>query len=93
MIKSDLILALSRRDNLTEKRATDIVNLVFDGFTGELKKKGRIEIRGFGSFSVRECEAYTGRNPKTGSNVEIKPKMLPFFKVGKELKERVNGKD
>jgi len=92
MTKSDLILALSRKGNLTGKQATDIVNLVFDGFAEELKKKGRIEIRGFGSFSVREYEAYIGRNPKTGSNVEIKPKTLPFFTVGKELKDRINSK-
>jgi len=55
-----------------------------------LKKNGRIEIRGFGSFVVREYGAYTGRNPKTGRNIKVEPKRLPFFKVGKELKERVD---
>jgi len=56
-----------------------------------LTKGGRIELRGFGSFCVREYDAYTGRNPKNGKKVDVKPKRLPFFKVGKELKEMVNG--
>jgi len=67
-----------------------VINLIFKGFTEELKKGGRIEIRGFGSFVVREYKGYTGRNPKTGKNIDIPPKRLPFFKVGKELKERVD---
>lgn len=90
MNKSELIEALSKRENLTEKKAMDIVNLVFDGFAEELKNDGRIEIRGFGSFVVRSYESYTGRNPKTGSNISVAPKKLPFFKVGKELKEKIN---
>ena len=90
MTKSDLIDALSTKKNLTEKNASEIVNLIMDGFTDTLKKGGRIEIRGFGSFSVREYDGYTGRNPKTGKKTEVGPKRLPFFKVGKELKERVN---
>lgn len=90
MNKSELIEALSKKENLTEKKAMDIVNLVFDGFTDELKKGGRIEIRGFGSFVVRSYESYTGRNPKTGNNISVAPKRLPFFKVGKELKEKIN---
>ena len=79
-------------DFLTEKKAIDLVNLVFKGFTDELKKNGRIEIRGFGSFVVRKYDAYTGRNPKTGKSIKVSPKKLPFFKVGKELKERVDRK-
>jgi integration host factor subunit beta len=90
MNKSELIEALSKKENLTEKKAMDIVSLVFDGFTDELKKGGRIEIRGFGSFVVRAYESYTGRNPKTGNNISVAPKRLPFFKVGKELKEKIN---
>jgi len=89
MNKSDLIAVLSRKENLTEKLAADIVDLVFDGFTDVLKKGGRIEIRGFGSFVVREYEAYKGRNPKTGKVVDVKPKKGAFFKVGRELKKRV----
>ena len=91
MNKSNLIDALSAKENLTEKNAFEIINLIFDGFTAALNKGGRIEIRGFGSFTVREYGGYTGRNPKTGAKTEVGAKKLPFFKVGKELKERVNG--
>ena len=91
MNKSDLIDALSSKENLTEKNAFEIINRIFDGFTDTLKKGGRIEIRGFGVFSVRKYEPYTGRNPKTGGKVKVGEKKLPFFKVGKELKERVKG--
>ena len=92
MNKSGLIEALSKKEGLTEKKAIDVVNLIFKGFTDELKKNGRIEIRGLGSFVVRDYQAYTGRNPKTGKNIKVASKKLPFFKVGKELKERVDGK-
>jgi integration host factor subunit beta len=91
MNKSDLIEALSKKETLKEKQAMDIVNLVFDGFANELKNGGRIEVRGFGSFVVREYGAYKGRNPKTGKRIEVKPKRLPFFKVGKDLKKSVDG--
>ncbi len=90
MNKSGLIEALAKKENLTEKKATDVVNLIFKGFTDELKKGGRIEIRGFGSLIVRDYNSYKGRNPKTGSSIEVSPKRLPFFKVGKELREMVN---
>jgi integration host factor subunit beta len=90
MNKSDLITALSNKESLTENNASEIVNLIFDGFTDTIKKGGRIEIRGFGSFCVREYDGYTGKNPKTGEKVKVEKKRLPFFKVGKELKERVN---
>lgn len=92
MNKSDLIEALSKKETLKEKQAMDIVNLIFDGFTDTLKNGGRIEIRGFGSLMAREYGAYKGRNPKTGKVVEVKPKRLPFFKVGRELKKRVDGR-
>ena len=92
MNKSDLIEVLSKKLNLTEKKAIDVVNLVFKGFTNELKKGGRIEIRRFGSFVVKKYGAYTGRNPKTGAKIKVEPKKLPFFKVGKELKDRVDRK-
>lgn len=90
MNKSDLIEALSRKEGIAVKDAVNIVNMIFDGFTETIKNGGRIEIRGLGSFSTREYEAYTGRNPKTGAGVEVKPKRLPFFKVGKELKRMVD---
>jgi integration host factor subunit beta len=91
MNKSGLIAALSTKENLPEINASKIINLIFDGFTDVLKKNGKIEIRGFGSFTVREYEPYTGRNPKTGKKTQVNAKKLPFFKVGKELKARVNG--
>jgi integration host factor subunit beta len=91
MNKSDLISLLATRENLTEVQAARIMKLIFDGFKDALVKGDRIEIRGFGSIVMREYRTYTGRNPKTGDKVEIKPKRLPYFKVGKELKEKVNG--
>ena len=90
MNKSEIIEALSIREDLTEKKASEIINLVFDGFAEELKNGGRIEIRGFGSFVMREYDSYTGRNPKTGKSIAVSPKRLPLFKVGKELREMVN---
>ena len=93
MTKSDLIAALAAKENPTEKQATEIINLIFTGFTDTLKKGGRIEIRDFGSFSVRQYKSYTGRNPKTGKAVDVRPKKLPFFKVGKELKGMVDASE
>lgn len=90
MNKSELVEALSIRENLTYKKAEQIVNLVFDSMADALIENDRIEIRGFGSFMVKDYKAYMGRNPKTGEVIEVKPKKLPFFKVGKELRERVN---
>jgi integration host factor subunit beta len=92
MNKSDLIEALTKKEILKNKEAFDIVNVVFKSFANALKEGGRVEIRGFGSFSVREYGAYTGRNPKTGAKTKVDSKRLAFFKVGKELKERVNGR-
>lgn len=90
MKKSDLIAELAKKENMTEAKATEIINLIFDAFTDALKKGGRIEIRGVGSFSIREYKAYKGRNPKTGENIQVKPKRSPYFKVGKELKGMVD---
>ena len=91
MNKSDLITVLSEKENLTEVDASRIINLVFDSFTDALKNGGRIEIRGFGVFSVREYDGYKGRNPKNGQIVDVKPKKNAFFKAGKELKNGVDG--
>ena len=71
-------------------RAELLINAIFDCMEASLRRGERIEIRGFGSFEIRNYRAYEGRNPRTGSAVAVKPKRLPFFKVGKELKERVN---
>ncbi|MGM0415369.1 MAG: HU family DNA-binding protein [Thermodesulfobacteriota bacterium] len=90
MNKSELVEALSLEKDLTHKRAEQIVNLIFNSMAEELSNDGRIEIRGFGSFIVKDYKAYTGRNPKTGETIQVEDKKLPFFKVGKELRERVN---
>ena len=90
MNKSELVEALAGDKNLTFKKSEEIVNIVFDAMGAELAQGGRIEIRGFGSFMVKDYKAYMGRNPKTGEIIRVHPKKLPFFKVGKELRERVN---
>ena len=89
MNKSELIEALALTNNLSYKKAEEVINTIFDSMTDALLTGERIEIRGFGSFVIKEYEAYVGRNPKTGDTIDVKPKKLPFFKVGKELKERV----
>jgi integration host factor subunit beta len=91
MNKSDLIEIISQKGKMTKKRAEDVVNLIFDSMVEAMKKGDRVEIRGLGSFVVKDYEAYTGRNPRTGESIQVKPKRLPFFKVGKELKDRVDG--
>lgn len=91
MNKSELIDILAAKLNQPRKKAEDIVDLLFDSMTEKLAGGDRIEIRGFGSFIPKEYGSYTGRNPRTGESIQVKPKRLPFFKVGKELKERVNG--
>ena len=90
MNKFDLIEALKTEAGITENEATVVVDLVFDKMSEALANGGRVEIRGLCSFYVKEYKGYTGRNPKTGEQAKIKPKKLPFFKCGKELKERVD---
>lgn len=90
MTKSELIDAVARRTQITKSRAELVVNCVFDSMTSALERGEGIEIRGFGSFTVREYKPYNGRNPRTGRAVPVPEKRLPFFKVGKELKELVN---
>src|SRR5438445_7436477 len=90
MTKSDLIEHLCQVEKLPKGRAELLVNTIFDCLEQSLRRGERIEIRGFGSFEIRHYRSYQGRNPRTGSTVAVKPKRLPFFKVGKELKERVN---
>src|SRR5262249_12645274 len=90
MTKADLIEAVANLLKLPKGKAELIVNCIFDSMEDSLKRGERIEIRGFGSFEIRSYKSYEGRNPRTGSPVSVQPKRLPFFKVGKELKERVN---
>src|SRR5262245_5576533 len=92
MTKSELIEAVAQRSNITKSRAELVVNCVFDAMTAALERGDGIEIRGYGSFTVRHYHAYDGRNPRTGKAVSVPEKRLPFFKVGKELKALVNSK-
>jgi len=91
MTKSQLIQEMMKRSNTpSQQDAKTIVNAIFSSMIQALAKGGRIEIRGFGNFTVRSYQSYPGRNPRTGTKVQVAPKKLPFFKVGKELKERVD---
>jgi len=91
MNKLNLIQALKDSNYLSKSEAETVINLFFDKMADALAQGDRVEIRGLCSFFVKKYKGYTGRNPKTGEKVKIKPKKLPFFKVGKELKDRVDG--
>lgn len=88
--KSKLVDVIAERRQLPRKRAEAVVDLIFDLMTDALKGGERIEVRGFGSFEVRHYDAYQGRNPRSGEPIQVAPKKLPFFKVGKELRARVD---
>jgi integration host factor subunit beta len=90
MTKADLIAVVADKLKFPWGRAELVVDHIFDAMVDALKRGEGIEIRGFGSFTIREYKAYEGRNPRTGETVHVKPKRLSFFKVGKELRERVN---
>jgi len=90
MNKSDLIETLSNDKGLTLRKAEEVVNTTFKEMRTALAKGERVEIRGFGSFKIKKYKGYTGHNPKTGKTIQVKPKKLPSFKCGKELKERVD---
>lgn len=93
MNKSELIERLAEKCGINVIQAEEIVNLIYRKMRETMVNGGRIEIRGFGSFVVKEYESYQGRNPKTGEKIAVPPKKLPFFKVGKELKERIDSAD
>ena len=90
MNKSQLIETLAKEEGLTIKRAEMVINTVFESIEEALIADDRVEIRGLGSFKVKHYQGYVGRNPKTGDAIEVSTKRLPFFKVGKEMKERVD---
>ena len=90
MNKSELIDAIAEKSDQPRKKVEDLVNLVFDMMGDALIKDDRIEIRGFGSFVCRKYDERTGRNPRTGESIEVVAKRRPFFKVGKDLRERVD---
>ena len=91
MNKTDLTRALVAHNDVTLQKAEEIVNLFFARMAEALAGGDRVEIRGFGSLSVREYGSYTGRNPKTGEKLEVKPKRLPFFRGSREFFNRLNG--
>lgn len=90
MNKSELIKTLAEQKDMHIDEAAVVVNTFFDSIKDSLKHEERVEIRGFGSFKLKDYGGYTGRNPKTGDIVDVNPKKLPFFRPGKELKEYVN---
>ncbi len=90
MNRSELIQAIKNEGELSRKEAEQIVDVFFGMISDTLSKGDRVEIRGFGSFTVKKYKSYTGRNPKTGKQISVPSKKLPFFKVGKELKEKVD---
>jgi integration host factor subunit beta len=90
MVKSELIEKLSERTGLTLFKAEEAVDLFFNSMTSALCQGGRIEIRGFGAFSVKDYKSYTGRNPKTGEEVFVPAKRLPVWRTGTELRQRVD---
>ena len=91
MIRSELLQALAK-DNpeLRQEEVEQVLDIFFDEITERLAECGRVELRGFGTFSTREREARTGRNPRTGEAVEVPSKRVPYFKPGKEMRERLN---
>ncbi|CAK7049700.1 MAG: Integration host factor subunit beta [Desulfovibrio sp.] len=90
MNKSELIKVLADECSLPSEEATMVVNVFFDSMKQALVEDNRVEIRGLGSFKLKNYEGYVGRNPKTGKSVTVAPKKLPFFRAGKELKEFIN---
>ena len=90
MVKSELIEKISERSGITLFKAEELVDLFFNSMSQTLCEGGRVEIRGFGAFSVKDYKSYTGRNPKTGEEVHVPPKSLPVWRTGTELKQRVD---
>lgn len=92
MIKSELVQHIAQANpHLYQRHVEMIVNTILDEITAALARGDRVELRGFGAFSVKDRPARTGRNPRTGAKVEVDQKYVPFFKTGKELRERLNG--
>ncbi|MCW5714640.1 MAG: integration host factor subunit beta [Bauldia sp.] len=94
MIKSELITAISAENpHLYQRDVEHIVNAILDAITDALARGDRVELRGFGAFSVKNRPARVGRNPRTGTKVQVTEKYVPFFKTGKEMRERLNDGD
>jgi len=91
VIRSELVQILARHNpHLVQQDVENIVNVVFDTITDALAQGNRVELRGFGTFSIKSRQARAGRNPRTGEGVKVAEKWVPFFKAGKELRERLN---
>lgn len=90
MNRSEIIKILTEEDDISLEEAALIVNIFFESIKKALLNGDRVEIRGFGSFKIKDYGSYAGRNPKTGQTVEVESKKLPFFRVGKELKDFIN---
>ena len=90
MTKADLVEEVSRVSHLTKKHSEAIVDTVFKSIVAALRDGEKIELRGFGSFRLRQRDSRKGRNPKTGDRVDVPPKQVPYFKPGKDLKELIN---
>ena len=94
MIKSELVQRLTEKNpHLYQRDVEKIVNAILDEVTAALAGGNRVELRGFGAFSVKKRDARLGRNPRTGAHVDVDEKMVPFFKTGKEMRERLNIQD
>jgi integration host factor subunit beta len=91
MIRSELVQKLCQDfPDLTQREVESVVSAVFDSITDQLSQGGRVELRGFGAFSTRKRDARLGRNPRTGESVQVDAKRVPYFKPGKEMRERLN---
>ena len=90
MNKSELVKVLAEKNKISLEDAEMVVQTLVSGMKETLVDGGRVEIRGFGSFKVKDYEGYQGRNPKTGDFIDVQPKRMPFFRAGKELKEFIN---
>lgn len=94
MIRSELIQKIADENpHLYQRDVEKIVNTIFDKITEAMTQGNRVELRGFGAFSVKKRDGHTGRNPRTGESVEVDEKFVPFFKTGKLLRDRLNGKE
>ena len=93
MTKAELVEKVANQINLTKKQTEVVVNTVFSSITDSLAEGKKVELRGFGSFRIRQRNARVGRNPKSGQKVDVPSKKVPFFKAGKELRELVDERE
>ncbi|HLE60537.1 MAG: integration host factor subunit beta [Thermoanaerobaculaceae bacterium] len=91
MTKADIIKILADQVGLTRREAAEVLSVVLDGVVGAIRAGEKVELRGFGSFRTRKRQARAGRNPRTGAQVHVPPKVVPYFKPGKQLREVLGG--